>query len=77
MAKIGRSNVVYAKLPEEYATKAIPEAKLTAALNMVVPKELERYAPKILDELHDELSEHFRRELKKRLKKLDSKKDEF
>ena len=70
MAKIGRSNMVYVKLPDSIATKTVPEAKLQAALNITVPKELERYAPKILDKLHDEITDLFHKEIKKRVKKL-------
>ena len=70
MAKINRSNLTYVKLPDELATTAIPEAKCQVSVNVTLPKKLEKYGPKILDNIHDEIAKMFKKESKKRIDKV-------
>lgn len=69
MPKINRSQTTYVKLPEMLQTSTLSEAKIQASLNITVPKELEKKAKKIMEDIHDEIAAEFKEAMKKAIRK--------
>ena len=70
MPQYNRSNTTYRKLPEQLATSKLPDAKLTASLNVLVPKEIDRKkVDRFMKEAHKSLADAFETFIKKEVKK--------
>lgn len=71
-----RSNTTYRKLPDSLATSKLPDAKLTASLNVLVPKEIDRKkVDRFMKEAHESLSDAFQKFIKKEVKKATEKEE--
>lgn len=67
---INRRNTVYYALPEEFTgSKKAKDASMAISINLVLPKELEGKADKLIDEINDEASKMFAKFMKKQIKK--------
>lgn len=67
---INRRNTVYYTLPEEITgSKKAKDASMAISINLVLPKELEGKADKLIDAINDEASEMFAKFMKKQIKK--------
>ena len=76
MAKIGRSDTTYVKLPDELATKSMIDAKCMVSINVLVPKGMEDAAGDFMEDIHDAISKSFKKFMKKRIKKMTDKEDD-
>lgn len=72
MPQYNRSNTTYRKLPDHLASGKLSDAKLTASLNVLVPKEIDRKrVDRFMKEAHDSLADAFQKFIKKEIKKLE------
>lgn len=69
MARINRSNTTYVKLPEELATKSMPDAKASISLNLLVPKGMEKAATKFMEETQKAVGKAFKKFMRKQIEK--------
>ena len=70
MPQYNRSNTTYRKLPEHMSSGKLTDAKLTASLNVLVPKDIERKrVDKFLKEAHDSLAKAFEKFIKREIKR--------
>lgn len=71
MPQYNRSSTSYRNLPDELATNKLSDARLTASLTVVVPKEIsKKKVDRFLADAHKELEDGFQKFMKKELKKL-------
>lgn len=76
MPQYNRSNTTYQKLKGSLAAGKLKDAKLTASLNVVVPKEIDRKRiDRFLEESHREMAKAFKKFIKKEMEKTDKEED--
>lgn len=67
---INRRNTMYYTLPEEFTGgKKTKDATMSISINLVLPKEFEGKADKLIDEINDEGGKMFVKFMKKSIKK--------